>query len=104
MFNTKISSGDDMFKDALYRQTHDNVTEIKILRSSDTLEISIVFCIHNEKRTKLVYDIQRMLNKDLHQYSIENITFKANKFASMIDRVPEYIPDEQVARWIECKL
>lgn len=101
---TEVSSGDKMFKDAIYRHTHDNITKVNISRLPDTAEVFVAFIIYNKLRSIMVQHIQVIPNTYLKYYSIESIVLKANKLASMIDEVPEYIPDEQVKRWLEYKI
>jgi hypothetical protein len=51
----------------------------------------------------MVEVIQIIRNEDVKQYRPEHISFRANKFASLIDEVPDYIPEEQLSNYIEQK-
>lgn len=104
MFDTKIRSGDEMFENALYRHAHVNVTGVSIDRDLNMDMIRIVFTIQNRERTKTICDIQQLRNDEVRYYRPENITFKANKIAKWINKIPDHIPEEQLVRWVECKI
>jgi hypothetical protein len=102
MPSTKIA--DRMFEDALYRHVHDNVTGIDINRDLYSHIISITFTIENKKRNKTIRKIHTIHNEDVAHYRPESIVYKVNKLAKLIDKVPDYIPNEQIVKWIEEKL
>lgn len=104
MFKSKISTCSSMFEDALYRNTHENITDIDVNRDLDTDMVRIVFTIENIKKTKTICSIQYVKNGRFKHHRLKNITFQANKFASLMDEVPDYISDEQIGRWLELRM
>jgi hypothetical protein len=92
-----------MFEDAIYRQSHENVTSVIISRDIIN-NIKIIFTIENTKRTKSVKDITYINNKDVLYHRTEDIIFKVNKFAHLIDEVPDYISHEQIAMWLNLRM
>ena len=93
-----------MFEDALYVYSHVNVTGVDISREFDSFALRVVFTIENIKKTKIVKDIQYIHNEDIKHYRLENITYRANKIANLIDKVPDHIPNEQLVRLVDLRM
>jgi hypothetical protein len=104
MFNTKISVGDQIFVDVVFRNAHDNVTNVDIRRDPSNFGINIIFTIENTKKTKMIRDVQYLHNEDIKHFRLGQITHRANKYASFINEVPDYISDEQIVMWLNIRM
>jgi len=108
MFESKLKC-EKILRDHLYTYAHVNITGIDIHKDINSLMNRIIFTISNTNRTRMIrsYNYISKMDIELHgmkQSHIYSIIYEANKLASLIDEVPDHIPDEQTKKWLKLRM
>ncbi len=93
-----------MFENNLYSYSHGNITDILISRQDSYMRICITYTIENKEKTKRVKFRKLIYDEDIRIFKTVDFINEANKLASLIDKVPDYIPNSQTEMWMNLRL